>query len=372
VKYIGVFYGGKSVEHDISIITALQAMSAAPKGFFMLPIYITPEGKMVTGDNLKQATTYLNFAKNVKGLKEVVVPIGSGEICLCKRNKMKTRIKLDCALLCNHGHGGEDGSLQGLLELAEIPYTSCSVSSSAMCMDKDFTKVFLQTNGINTPAYLHISIDSYKDEMEKFIKDVEDFIGYPCIVKPTRLGSSVGIGICANEAELESKIEEAFKFDNKLVVEEYLSGVREFCCAVVKNSGKLVASKVCEVVKSEIYTFEEKYINHKKGEQKVISKALEKAIKDMAVASYKALECDGVVRVDFLYDEESKKLFVNEINSIPGSLAFNLFETSFADLLMTLFNEAKARGDSKKTIVYKFNSKAIEKYIEMSSGFKVK
>lgn len=372
MKNIAVFYGGKSVEHDISIITALQAMSNKINGCSFIPVYILPNGNMVSGDNLTEATTYLNFEKNVKNQCEVLLRSGSGKLSFMKKNKIKKEIKIDCALLCNHGHGGEDGSLQGLLELAEIPYTSCNVSSSANCMDKSLTKICLSACDILSPAYLHISKCEFVNTKDKFIDVVKEKIGFPCIIKPVSLGSSVGISVCEEESLLINMIEQAFLYDDKIIIERFLMGAREFCCAVVKNSNSLITSKIVEVDKGKFYTFEEKYLNEKKNVEKKISSQLKKVIEEMAVASYKALDCHGVVRVDFLYDEEGKELYVNELNSIPGSLAFNLFDTSFSDLIVCLVEQAEKRFEEKNNIVYKFNSKAIENYINFSENLKFK
>ncbi len=372
MKNIGIFYGGKSVEHDISVITALQVMENDINGYNFIPIYILPNGKMVSGDNLKDAKTYLNFAKNVKNECEIIIRSGLGKIAYFKKNKLKKETTLDCALLCNHGHGGEDGSLQGLLELAQIPYTSCDISSSANCMDKDLTKLNLIACDIPTPAYLHMNKNEYKSIGKDLIKLVGDEIGFPCIIKPASLGSSVGIDVCEEKLTLSEKIELAFQYDNKIVIEKFLTDAREFCCGVIKNSNHLITSKVSEVEKSKFYTFEEKYLAEKKKSEKEISEKLKQDIKEKAMSAYKALGCFGVVRVDFLYDEKNKKLYVNELNSIPGSLAFNLFDTSFSDLLVTLIEQGIKRFEEKSAIVYKFNSKAIENYIKLYKSVKIK
>ncbi len=372
MKNIAIFYGGKSVEHDISIITALQTMTNKINDYRFIPVYILPDGKMVSGDNLDEPSTYLNFERNVKNLREVFVQSGSGKILFFKKNKLKDEKFIDCALLCNHGHGGEDGSLQGLLELAEIPYTSCGVSSSANCMDKDLTKMRLSSNDILTPAYLHMSKFEFISKKDEICEIINAKIGFPCIIKPSSLGSSVGIEVCETEESLIEKIEQAFLYDDKIVVEKFLTGAREFCCAVIKNSNRLITSKVTEVDKGKFYSFEEKYLSDRKKVEKKISDKLENEIKKLATASYNALECFGVVRVDFLYDEERDTLYVNEINSIPGSLAFNLFDTSFSDLIVSLIEEGEKRFQEKNKIVYKFNSKAIENYINFTKSFKLK
>lgn len=370
MKNVCIFYGGKSVEHDISIITALQVMKNCPKGFNFIPIYLMPSGKMITADNLFEEKVYLNFEKNVLNIRDVIVPAGCGEIWILKKNKIRFRYKIDCALLCNHGHGGEDGSLQGALELAQIPYTSCDVYSSAICMDKELTKIILKNANIFTPSYANMLIRDYEENKDQKLKGIIDLIGYPCIVKPATLGSSVGISICEDDKTLMNACEEAFKFDEKIIIEKFLSNAREFCCAVVKLGDYYLTSNVTEVKKEKFYTFAEKYLTEKTSAKKTITKVLENSIKKLAMQSYKALYCAGVVRIDFLYDEKENKLFVNEANSIPGSLAFNLFDIPFPDLIASIIKEGINRFNNKKDIVYQFNSEAISKYIELAENYK--
>ena len=357
---IAVFYGGKSVEHDISIITALQTMKAIPKEHSFIPVYIKPNGKMVTADNLTDERIYLDYERNVKNEKDVV--LYSGGLATVKKKKINI-INIECALLCCHGHGGEDGSLQGALEISQIPYTSCDCYSSVLCMDKGISKLVLESNGIPSLAGVYFNKCRYAQEKNDVILEIEKKVSFPCIIKPSTLGSSVGIDICEEGNMLEEKLENAFNYDDKILVEKYLSNAREFCCAVIKNSTNYIASNVVEVSKSKIYTFEEKYLKEKSSPNNTISPKLEEQIKSYAKSSYKVLGCSGVVRVDFLY--ENGKLYVNELNSIPGSLSFNMFKFSFADIINCLIREGIAKYKEKDKLIYKFNSQAIEKYIEL-------
>lgn len=365
---LALIYGGKSVEHDISIITALQTMCGLGKDYNLLPIYITPDGKMLTAKNLTDEKVYLNFAKNVDAPLDVLLPSGLGEVWIMKKNKVKERRKIDCALLCCHGHGGEDGCLQGQLEMANIAYTSCSPLSSGLCMDKVASKIFLTNAHIPTPEYVEFNSCEYKENQNEVLNKIMDNLSFPCIVKPANLGSSVGISICENEQELICSINEALQFDKKIIVEKFIENAREFCCAVIKNVGREVASKVNEVKKGKMFTFEEKYLSKKEDEKREITKSLEEKITSMAKSAYKVLDCHGVVRVDFLYD--GKKLYVNELNSIPGSLSFSMFNTKHQDLLNVLIQEGIKRKEEKGDILYQFNSQAIESYIESKRNVK--
>ena len=374
MKTIAVIFGGKSVEHDISVITAMQAMARFPKGYQMLPIYITSQGNFVVADNLNDAKIYLNFAKNVKNCRNVSIDFENHGVFVWKKNKIKKRIKVDCALLCNHGHGGEDGTLQGMLELAGIAYTSSTLSSSAMTMDKSLTKIMLGNFYIKTLPYVQFDRCEYHQNKLKILQTIKKKLAFPCIIKPANLGSSVGISICECEAKLDKQIEDAFAFDERILVERYLSDAEEYSCACVKINDKILPSKVNKVKKSKIYTFEEKYIKEREIGKCEISKELNEQIKKLAVKAYKALRCDGVVRIDFLLDKKKKTLFVNEINSIPGSLSFNMFDSSFEDLLSVLIEEGIEKNGKTKNVIYQFSSSAIEKYISLSckKGLKAK
>lgn len=358
---IAVFFGGKSVEHDISIITALQTMKAISKENSFIPVYIKSNGKMVTADNLTDEKIYLDYEKNVKNEKDVV--LYDGGLATIKKKKINI-INIECALLCCHGHGGEDGSLQGALEISKIPYTSCDCCSSVLCMDKGISKFVLESNGLPSIKGVYFNKCKYVQEKSNVIAQIDKIVSYPCIIKPATLGSSVGILICEDKNMLEEKLENAFNYDDKILVEKYLSNAREFCCAVIKNSSNYIASNVVEVSKSKIYTFEEKYLSEKSTPKNKISPELEQQIKNYAKEAYKVFGCSGVVRVDFLFD--NGKLYVNELNSIPGSLSFNMFKFSFADIINCLLREGVAKYKEKDNLIYKFNSQAIEKYIELT------
>ncbi len=369
MKNIAIIYGGKSVEHDISVITALQTMANLPKNYILIPVYIKIDGKMVTADNLNQKEIYLNYQKSVKNENEVVFLPASGCLAIIKNEKIKKKIKVDCALLCTHGHGGEDGSLQGVMEICDIPYTSSSPASSALCMDKVLTKIMLTNAKLPTPAYLHFGISEYVENKNCILKEIDKKIDYPCIIKPASGGSSVGIEICENAQMVECAIENAIQYDNKIIVEKFVENAREFCCAVVKIGGQFIASKIVEVRKGKLFSFEDKYLSKKDDKKREIDISLAINIQDMAKSVYSTLDCDGVVRIDFLLGE---KLYVNEVNSIPGSLSFNMFDTTFADLIEVLLKEGKNRFDSRKKLLYSFSSKAIENYISTTNNMKFK
>ncbi len=358
---IAIFYGGQSVEHDISIITALQAMKFVPSKYNLLPIYMTQNGRWVSCKNLDKAEVYLDFRRRAKKQKEVMVKAGEPYLYIGK-----SKVKIDCALICCHGRGGEDGALAGMLRQCKIPFTSCDVMSAAVTMDKAMTKRVLKSYKIPSPDFVNIYSQDYKNDKFLVMKEIEKSLTFPLIVKPANLGSSVGITICEDLPSLDKAITLAFEFDEKVVVEQFLERAKEYACAAFKMGGSIICSNVQQIHKGNIYTFEEKYLSKKEEKFDKLPAKLENLIKKRTRECYSALDCDGVVRVDFLESEDGK-LYVNEINSIPGSLAFNLFNLPFREIIQTLIDEAKIREEMRSKEVYEFSSKAIEAYIKISS-----
>ena len=361
---LAVIFGGKSVEHDISIITAMQVLKNLSPSYNTLPVYIHPDGKWYIGDNLDRAETFLNFEKNVIKKKQVTPVLGKPYLVVESGGKYKKHIKVDCALLCTHGRNGEDGTLQGVLDLCFIPYTSCSTLSSAICMDKAIAKRIMRSYKIASPKFVDFYASEYRKNKFQILNKVNVELSFPLIIKPASLGSSVGISICENVDTLPSSIENAIVYDGKIIIEEFISGAKEYCVAVTKINGNYLTSNVQEVHKGDIYTFEDKYLNKKEHLVANITPAFENKLKKLAKLVYRALECDGIVRIDFLADQDDK-IFVNELNTIPGSLAFNLFDSPFRDLLDIIILEAKDKFEVREKEVYKFNSKAIENYVKI-------
>lgn len=357
---IAVIFGGKSVEHDISVITGLQTLSNLSTKYNVVPIYIEPNGQACIADNLSEPEIYLDFERKVVKKKSVAFVPGSNVLIV--DGKFKRHIKVNCAVLCTHGRNGEDGSLQGLLEMCQIPYTSPGVLSSAVCMDKVSTKLFMQARDIPTPNFMHFYAHEFERSQTDIIEQVEEKLGYPVIIKPANLGSSVGISICKNNFEMIFAINNALLFDDKVIVEEYIPRAEEYCCAAFRMGKELMVSDVVKVQKSDMFTFEDKYLTEKSANNEEISPELIEEIKLLTLKTYSALECDGVVRVDFLRGES---LFVNEVNTIPGSLAFNLFHFPFRELLDSLISEAIERSKAKARHVYEFSSDAFTQFVKL-------
>jgi len=350
-----ILFGGKSVESDISVITALQAMRNLPKQYKFVPVYIDKSGKWWIADNICVAKTFENFEKNAKNKKQVSFAVGENVLYIKKNGKFKPHEKISCVLNCCHGGAGEDGSIQGFLQTCEIAQTCSLNTSSALCMDKAFMKDIFKANEIASPQYCIVKRSQSLDE------DLIKKVGFPLIVKPANLGSSIGISVCHNQEEFRFALEHAFLFDEKVVVEALVQNLREFNCACFEYKNKHFMSKVCEVKnKSEIYTFEDKYIS-KDTKNKEVDKKLTKQIQELTRKIYKLFDCQGVVRIDFLYDDKTKILYANEINTIPGSLAFYLFnDVTFADLIASLIEQAKQKFKQAEKLIKSYESDAVK------------
>ena len=256
---IAVFFGGKSSEHDISIITALQTINAIDKEKFkIIPIYITKQGEWFTGEKLFFKQTYINFDKN--GLKKVALTFGNQEILI--KGLFNKKVKIDCAVLCLHGLNGEDGTIQGALELAEIPYTSSNVLGSSICMDKIIMKQLFKQNNLPIIDYVWFTRDEFEKSKENVLKKIYSSIDYPYIVKPANLGRSIGITKCECEDDLISAIEVACEYDSRIIVEKAIINLREINCACIGADDFVRTSKLEEPISwNKFLSLKDKYLN---------------------------------------------------------------------------------------------------------------
>lgn len=329
MKNIAVLYGGDSVESDVSIITASVAISGlSMSDYRAYPIYIR-DGKMwlVNSDVATQLSTYIR--PNKSAMKEVI--ISSGALYRKSFWRLKKVCDIDCALLATHGGVGENGGLQGLLDVACIPYTSSGVRASAICTDKELTHRLTKSLGIGTVKY-HVAKDSSSaDSIENAFK----MLGEDVIVKPNSLGSSVGIKAACTVHSLHGAVADAFRYDDKVVIEERIDNLIEVNCAVLRTTNGLIISDVQPVgFEGELFDFDEKYINEKMevDTEEILPKAIINKAVSQTRKAYIELGLGGVVRIDYLYDKIEGKLYLNEINTIPGSLAYYLFTGKGLDM----------------------------------------
>lgn len=327
---IGVIFGGESCEHDISIITGEQLISKCNEYLYNIyPIYIDKQGNWLTGKKLVDLD---NFEKGVKSSKKCTFLPNSKSLYVKNGSKYNKLVDLDMCFLCLHGARGEDGSVAGILELSKIPYSACSMCASSVCMDKCVFKTFLNGLGVEcVPGFCIEENDYYLDKNSCL--DKINNLEYPIILKPSRQGSSIGVEVCRSIDELDNKIKSAFRYDKKILVEKYVNIKKEVNIALFINKGEFVVSSTEEPVTSdEILSFDNKYRKNAGGFDTIkrimpanLSIEDEIKIKDTAILVYKALEMFGIVRFDFIQDEFGK-IFLNEVNTIPGSMANYLFD----------------------------------------------
>jgi D-alanine-D-alanine ligase len=376
---IGVFFGGRSTEHEISVISASQAMAAIDRGRYdVTPIYITKQGRWYTGDALLDVRNYRDPASLLKKCTEVYMrPVyGDYNIYPAKLSGFfggggKPVGKLDVVIPVLHGSNGEDGIFEGVLETIGIPFAGCNTLSSANGMDKITMKMILQASGVPVVPYLWFTDKQWFGQREQLIGRIESELGYPVIVKPSNLGSSVGIGRAMNREQLIDRIDDAERYSSRIIVEHMVEQLQEINCSVLGNADEYQTSVLEEPIKSgEILSYEDKYMGGTKGAkgmqaaQKRIPAELPadvtERIQFLAGETFRVLGCHGVSRVDVIVDRADGNIYVNEINTIPGSLSFYLWEATgltFAGLMDKLVQLAvqRSREAGQKTVSYDHN-----------------
>lgn len=348
---VGIVFGGPSVEHDISVITAYQIYASIDKEkYTILPIYFS---KNKTFHILKNLSSIDSFKEDIKVSEEVSI----NRLGVKKRGKYRKIIPLDCVVGAFHGKNTESGELAGFFETLGIPYSFNSVLGASIGQDKIIMKKVLKNDQIPVLPFTSFSYQEYKENYDK-ICDKISALKYPVIVKPSMLGSSIGIKKINDENELKNALNYAFKFDEFLIVEKALKNYKEFNCAIIENT----LSDIEEVlVNDEIFTFEDKYQTKKSKHilPAQISDELKQEIYDYTIKTSDSLRNESIARIDFLYDLEGNKLYVNEINTIPGALSYYLFESKgifFDELLDKLITLTMKRDYKKKQLLNHFES----------------
>jgi len=375
---VAVFFGGRSVEHEISVISALQAINAFDKEKYnIIPVYISKQGRWYTGDNLLDIRNYKNLKKVVENAEEVFMRPEYGDYNLYKANtgfftKRNTVIaELHVVIPVLHGTNGEDGIFEGILETIGIPFAGCNTLSSANGMDKITMKMILRESGIPVVDYVWFTDREWLSSKDTIIEKVEDKLGYPVIVKPANLGSSVGIGKASSRQELIAKIDNAEKFSQRIIVEHMIEHLKEINCSVLGDANEHQSSVCEEPIKSgDFLSYEDKYMGGSKtsagmqaSDKRIpadLSKEMSEEIRSLAGETFRVLSCHGVSRVDVMVDEKDNSIYVNEINTIPGSLSFYLWEATgitFSQLMDKLVQLAlkRKRDIDRKTFTYDQN-----------------
>lgn len=392
---LGVFFGGKSVEHEVSIITAIQAIENINKEKYdIIPVYIAKNNKMYCGEFIGDIRQYKDINSLLNNSREVTLAQKGDKVVLLKCNKRFFEKSIydyiDIAFPIVHGTNVEDGTIQGYLKMFNLPYVGCDVISSAVGMDKYVCKCLLKENNIPVLDCKCFTLKDFNDSVENIMEEIEKDIPYPVIVKPVNLGSSVGIEIAKNKEELQKSIENAFSYSKKIVVEKVIVKLKEVNCSVVGDYEEAMASECEEPVKTdEILSYTDKYISGGKktggkmagsknsmnaGVLKLpaeITKEQKQTIQDLAIKTFKILGCSGVIRIDFMIDEDTNQIYVNEVNTIPGSLSFHLWRATnlnYTDLLDKLIDLSLKRNREDKQMTYSFDSNILSGYT--SGGLK--
>lgn len=345
-KNIGVFFGSRSCEHEVSIISAVQMMNYADREKYnIIPVYISTKGEWYTGDALRNIKTYTPFDEYRKDIKKVRLDLSAGSGALLHYNRGKGLFKgleeevaarIDCAVLVMHGLHGEDGSLQGLLEMADIPYTSAGVTASAVGMDKITMKCFFRGMGFPVLPSIPAVRSSFEKDADAVMDQVEKELGYPVFVKPACLGSSIGVSRAGDRQKLKDALELAFSYDRRVLIEKGLDRPIEVNCSVLGYDDQVEAS-VLEMPNNggDFLDFSEKYLSGtgSKGMASLkriipapIGEELTKKLQALSKEIFVAMDCKGVVRIDYMLDRNSDNYYITEINTIPGSLSFYLWQ----------------------------------------------
>lgn len=382
---VGIVFGGVSPEHEVSIISSHQAMHALDRDRYRpVPIYIAKDGMWYTGEPLFDLDAYQDLDQLRRDAVRVSIDPGAfGTLDLVEVTdgglfgRKPRRFTVEVMFLGLHGGSGEDGGLQGLCETFNVPYTGSSIFGSALGMDKVLSKMLCRDQNIPIVDFVAFRESEWGGREEAWLDRCEQELGYPVVVKPARLGSSIGITMAKDRTALDRAVEEALRYDDKIVVEKAVRQLREINCSILGDPHEAVPSELEQPVRTEgeeLLTFQEKYMRgdgaggskgarprrgtkqKKEGSAGMASldriipapipEALEKEIKALAVRIFQLFECGGVARIDFMIDDATGQVYFNEINTIPGSFSFYLWEPTgvpFDELVHRMIEIARKR-----------------------------
>ena len=372
---VAIVFGSRSVEHEVSIVTAMQVFeNINHEKYDVIPVYIDKKGCWLVDKKLQKLENFRTLKLGVKAPEYVFGASPSVKALLPKSAfKFLQKIKADIYFPVVHGTFGEEGTIQGLFEMADVPYVGSGVTGSAVGMDKIIQKSVFKDNGIPVVKYIWFLKNEWQDNKVKIIEKIEKTLGYPVFVKPANLGSSVAINKAGGLKELENAIEIASNFDRRIIVEEGKEGIIEINCSVIGND-ELTAS-VCEqpVNDKQMLTYEDKYLRGGKTKGIVglsrlipapISEELTKKIQETAKKAFWAIDAAGIARVDFMVRPDTEDFWITEINTLPGSLSFYLWEKSglsFSNLLDKLIELGFERYKEKQELTFSYDSDLITK-----------
>jgi len=396
---VGVIFGGESVEHEVSIISAIQAMNKIDQEKYdIIPIYITKDREWYTGDMLRDIESYQDLSLIKKFAKNVVLLCDNGSFVLRQKGGVfnKTVTDVDIMLPIVHGTNVEDGALQGYLQTVGVPYVGPNVYAAVVGQDKVYMKSIFERESLPSTKFVWFYDVDYKNDLTEVLGNIKK-LKYPLIIKPATTGSSVGIGTAINEEELIKAIDEAINYDSKILVEEMVQNLKEVNISVLGNYEHQKVSEIEEVVSTDKFlTFNDKYVGNGKSKGKHggkiasysktskgmlsasrklpadVSDDIKNKVEDVAIKAFKALGSSGVCRIDFLIDDKTNKVYINEINSIPGSLAFYLWESKnkkYTELLDDIINIGVKDYKKRASKTHSFDSNILAGYAK-SGGIK--
>lgn len=383
---VAVIFGGRSVEHEISIISALQCINAINKDKYnIIPLYISKQGDWYSGKELLTLENYRNLEQLLAQVHRVITNQNAGRANFYLEPKTiftrRKPISIDVAFPVIHGTYGEDGTLQGLLEIMNIPYVGCDVLTAAITMDKVVTKKLLRSVGIQVLDDFSFYGENWIQDKDGVIARLKQKFSYPLIVKPSNLGSSIGVSVVNNDKELEDGIDLAISLSHKVLLEPHISNLKEINCAVMGDRDAVEVS-VCEepLRSSDILSYKDKYFGGSKSKlgsktgsggmssakRKIpadVSAEVSAKIQACAKKAFVELNCNGVVRVDFLLDKNTNEIYLCELNTIPGSLAFYLWEPmgkNFTELTEQLIGLAIKRNRENNNLVVSYTDNILK------------
>jgi len=382
---VAVIFGGRSVEHDVSVVTGNQVMRAFDaERYEVIPVYINRDGRWYTGEPLLDLKNYRDEIVSFKGVESVILSPNTQHhgLILNPISKLlqKSEIKrLDVIFPTVHGSHGEDGTLQGLFELADIPYVGCGVLASAVANDKSLTKDVLRQHNIPVIESITFTRADWQENREEILQRILAEFAFPVFIKPATLGSSIGVGRAENQSILVQSIDLAIHFDRRILVERAIVGGAEINCAVMGNGNAIEASVLEQPVSwDQFLTYEEKYMRGGEGMKSAeriipapISAELTTRIQQYAIDAFRAIDGRGTARMDFLIHQDTGEIYLNEINTMPGSLAFYLWQETglsareVVDKLVKLAQDAAA---DKRGNTYDYQTSLIE--LTSSRGLK--
>ena len=378
-KQVGVLFGSRSCEREVAIISAVQLMRHIDREKYdVIPVYIDENGNWYTGEKLCDINSYKPFRPESGGIVRVFPDLtsrsgallthkkGSG---LLKKEKTEIVARIDVYIVVMHGLNGEDGTLQGLLELANIPYTSTGVAGSALGMDKIMMKQLFRGAGLPVLPGIWVTRSEFTADSDHVVERVEKEMGYPVFVKPANLGSSIGVSRAEKPSELKESLELAFEYDRRVLIEKGLDKPIELNCSVLGYDNEVTASPIEMPINSdEFLDFRDKYLasGGSKGMASLrrvlpapIEDDLRNEIQEMSKKIFRLLDCKGVVRIDYMFDRESGKTYITEINTIPGSLAYYLWENAgmdYSTLIDRMIYFAEKANADKNQANYAYSS----------------